>query len=143
METLAFTHSYVTYENLDAEPKLISLEELGLKVPSSAWIGLAGLAVAVSVMAIPAEAHAAYVSTNGGRLNVRCGPGIAYCVDYKLHNGSHVKLTGRYKHGWAQVAGGGWVASQWLSYGKVSSSSYKHKHGHASYYSYKYKPCDR
>ena len=132
METLAFTHSYVAYENLDSEPKLRSLEELGLKIPSSAWIGLAGLAVAVSVMAVPAEAHAAYVSTNGGRLNVRCGPGIEYCVGRKLHNGTHVRLTGRYKNGWAQIKGGGWVASQWLGYGSVSSHSHKCKH----YYHY-------
>jgi hypothetical protein len=126
MEALAFTHSYITYENPDSDLKLRSFDELGLKIPSSAWIGLAGLAVAVSVMSVPAEAHAAYVRTNGSRLNVRCGPGLEYCVGHKLHNGSHVKLTGKYKNGWAQVKGGGWVASQWLGYGyQPASSCYK------------------
>ena len=130
MEALAFTHSYITYENPDSDLKLRSFDELGLKIPSSAWIGLAGIAIALSVMALPSEAyaagHKAHVHTNGGRLNVRCGPGLEYCVGRKLHNGSKVRLTGVYKNGWAQVKGGGWVASQWLGYGhKVASSCYK------------------
>jgi uncharacterized protein YraI len=117
MEALAFTHSYITYENPDSDLKLRSFDELGLKIPSSAWLSLAGVAVAVSVMLVPAEAHAAYVSTNGSRLNVRCGPGLEYCVGGKLQNGSHVRLTGNYQNGWAEIDGGGWVASQWLGHG--------------------------
>lgn len=130
METLAFTHSYVTYENPGPELKLRSLEQLGLNIPSSAWMGLAGIAVALSVLAVPSDAYAAYVRTNGGRLNVRCGPGIDYCVHSKLHNGSYVKLTGHYKNGWAQIKGGGWVASQWLGYRHASSHSHSHKCKH-------------
>jgi SH3-like domain-containing protein len=127
MEALAFTHSYITYENPDSDLKLRSFDELGLKIPSSAWIGLAGLAVAVSVMSVPAEAHAAYVSTNGSRLNIRCGPGLEYCVGGKLHNGSKVRITHKYKYRdgikWVKLKSGGWVAAHWLGYGhKVASS---------------------
>ncbi|OCQ92176.1 peptide-binding protein [Oscillatoriales cyanobacterium USR001] len=127
MDALAFTHSYVTYENPNSELKLRSLDELGLTIPSSAWIGIAGVAVALSVMAIPSEAyagHMARVHTNGSNLNIRCAPGMEYCVTGKLHNGAHIRLTGKYKNGWAQIKGGGWVAAHWLSYHHQKASSY-------------------
>lgn len=126
MESLALTHSFVAYEEPASQLQFRSIEDLGLKIPNSAWIGLAGVAVALSVVAIPTEAQAAYVRTNGGRLNVRSGPGLHYCVLGKLHNGDHVKTTGYHKRGWVKLKNGGWVAAHWLGQGS------KKKH-HISY----------
>lgn len=132
MESLALSHSFVAYESPESELQLKSLDELGLKIPNSAWLGVAGMAVALSVLSVPAEAQAAScyrpcakqthqsysyakVVTNGGRLNIRKHPNSCSHVIGKLHYGDHVKLTGRYKNGWAQLKGGGWVSASWLS----------------------------
>lgn len=122
METLALTHSYIAHEEPVPELTLPSLDELGLRIPSSAWVGLAAIAVAASVFTLPGEAHAAYVSTNGSRLNVRSGPGLEYCVLRKLHNGSHVRTTKHSVNGWVKLKQGGWVASQWLNRGYVAAA---------------------
>ena len=84
MESLALTHSFVAYESPESELKLKSLDELGLKIPNAAWVGVVGMAVALSVVSVPGEAQAggcyrrcgghhrhhsyAQVTTNGGRL---------------------------------------------------------------------------
>ena len=133
MESLALSHSFVAYESPESELQLKSLGELGLKIPNSAWLGVAGLAVALSVLSVPGEAQAschysrcgkkshhshhsyAAVATNGGRLNIRSGPSSCSHVIGKLYRGDHIKLTGRYKNGWAQLKGGGWVSASWLS----------------------------
>ncbi|WP_445241821.1 hypothetical protein [Microcoleus vaginatus] len=49
MEALALSHSFVAYESPESELQLKSLDELGLKIPNSAWVGVAGMAVALSV----------------------------------------------------------------------------------------------
>jgi uncharacterized protein YgiM (DUF1202 family) len=59
METLAFVHSCGAYEDQGLELELRSFEELGLTVPSSAWIGLAGTAVALSILNTAPDAQAA------------------------------------------------------------------------------------
>ena len=132
MEALALSHSFVAYESPESELQLKSLDELGLKIPNSAWLGVAGIAVALSVLSVPGEAQAscykrcghrshhsrhsyAAVSTNGGRLNIRSRPSSCSHVIGKLYSGDHIKLTGRYKNGWAQLKGGGWVSASWLS----------------------------
>jgi len=133
MEALALSHSFVAYESPESELQLKSLGELGLKIPNSAWLGVAGMAVALSVLSVPGEAQAschysrcgkkshhshhryAEVSTNGGRLNIRSGPSSCSHVIGKLYRGDNIKLTGRYKNGWAQLKGGGWVSASWLS----------------------------
>jgi len=133
MEALALSHSFVAYESPESELQLKSLGELGLKIPNSAWLGVAGMAVALSVLSVPGEAQAschysrcgkkshhshhryAEVSTNGGRLNIRSRPSSCSHVIGKLYRGDNVKLTGRYKNGWAQLKGGGWVSASWLS----------------------------
>lgn len=131
MEALALSHSFVAYESPESELQLKSLDELGLKIPNSALVGVAGVAVALSILSVSGEAQAschykrcggghshhsyAEVATNGGRLNIRHRPnGCSYVIG-KLYNGDNVKLTGRYKNGWAQLKGGGWVSSSWLS----------------------------
>lgn len=130
MEALALSHSFVAYESPESELQLKSLDELGLKIPNSAWLGVAGMAVALSVLSVAGEAQAscgysrcgkkshhsyAAVSTNGGRLNIRSRPSSCSHVIGKLYSGDHIKLTGRYKNGWAQLKGGGWVSASWLS----------------------------
>lgn len=134
MEALALSHSFVAYESPESELQLKSFDELGLKIPNSAWLGVAGVAVALSVLSVAGEAQAschysrcgskqsnhshysyAKVVTNGGRLNIRKHPDSCSHVIGKLHYGDHIKLTGRYKNGWAQLKGGGWVSASWLS----------------------------
>ena len=132
MEALALSHSFVAYESPESELQVKSLDELGLKIPNSAWIGVAGLAVALSVLGVPGEAQAgcykqrcghrshshnsyAEVATNGGRLNIRHRPNGCSHVIGKLYPGDNVALTGRYRNGWAQLKGGGWVSASWLS----------------------------
>ena len=127
MEALALSHSFVAYESPESEL------QLELKIPKSAVIGVAGMAVALSVLGVGGEAQAAScykrcghrthhghhsyaaVVTNGGRLNIRHKPNGCSHVIGKLYNGDHVKLTGHYKNGWAQLKGGGWVSNSWLS----------------------------
>ncbi|MEG4284471.1 SH3 domain-containing protein [Microcoleus sp. A006_D1] len=125
MEALALSHSFVAYESPESEL------QLELKIPKSAVIGVAGLAVALSVLSVSGEAqaschykrcggghrHHSYgeVATNGGRLNIRHRPNGCSHVIGKLYNGDNVALTGRYKHGWAQLKGGGWISSAWLN----------------------------
>jgi uncharacterized protein YgiM (DUF1202 family) len=124
MEALALSHSFVAYESPESEL------QLELKIPKSAVVGVAGLAVALSVLSVSGEAQAgchykrcggghrhhsyAEVATNGGRLNIRHRANRCSHVIGKLYNGDNVKLTGHYKHGWAQLKGGGWVSTAWL-----------------------------
>ncbi|MEG3977269.1 MULTISPECIES: SH3 domain-containing protein [unclassified Microcoleus] len=125
MEALALNHSFVAYESPESEL------QLELKIPKSALVGVAGMAVALSVVSVTGEAQAAChykrcggghnhhsyreVATNGGRLNIRHRPNGCSRVIGKLYRGDNVKLTGRYRHGWAQLKGGGWVSSAWLN----------------------------
>ena len=124
MEALALSHSFVAYESPESEL------QLELKIPKSAVLGVAGMAVALSVLSISGEAqaschysrcghksHHSYgeVATNGGRLNIRSHPSRCSHVIGKLYPGDNIKLTGRYKNGWAQLKGGGWVSASWLS----------------------------
>lgn len=131
MEALALSHSFVAYESPESELQLKSLDELGLKIPTSALVGVAGMAVALSVIGFAGEAQAscgykrcgghrshhsyAEVATNGGRLNIRHRPNGCSHVIGKLYRGDNVKLSGRYKHGWAELADGGWVSASWLN----------------------------
>ena len=123
MEALALSHSFVAYESPESEL------QLELKIPKSAVLGVAGMAVALSVLSISGEAqascykrcggghsHHSYgeVATNGGRLNIRHRASRCSHVIGKLYDGDNVKLSGRYKNGWAELAGGGWVSSSWI-----------------------------
>ncbi|MEG5060603.1 SH3 domain-containing protein [Microcoleus sp. A2-C5] len=120
------SHSFVAYESPESEL------QLEFKIPKSAVIGVAGLAVALSVLSVSGEAqaschykrcggghhgHNSYgeVATNGGRLNIRHRPNGCARVIGKLYNGDNVGLTGRYRRGWAQLKGGGWVSTAWIN----------------------------
>jgi hypothetical protein len=124
MEALALSHSFVAYESPESEL------QLELKIPTSAVIGVAGLAVALSVLSVSGAAQAgcykkhcggghrhnsyAEVATNGGRLNIRHRASRCSHVIGKLYDGDNVQLSGHYRHGWAQLEGGGWVSTAWL-----------------------------
>jgi len=126
MEALALSHSFVAYESPESEL------QLEFKIPKSAVVGVAGLAVALSVLSVSGEAqaschykrcgghhghHSSYyakVDTNGSRLNIRHRASRRSSVIGKLHNGEHIALTGRYRLGWAQIEGGGWVSKKWI-----------------------------
>jgi hypothetical protein len=124
MEALALSHSFVAYESPESEL------QLELKIPKSAVVGVAGLAVALSVLSVSGEAqagcykhhcggghrHHSYgeVATNGGRLNIRHRASRCSHVIGKLYDGDNVELSGRYKHGWAELADGGWVSTAWI-----------------------------
>lgn len=137
MEALALSHSFVAYESPESELQLKSLDELGLKIPNSALVGMVGIAVALSVVSLPGEAQAgghysscrprhehcrshhhrryAHVATNCSRLNIRECPGRCSRIIGKLHNGDRIALTGRHKRGWSQIEGGGWVSRAWIN----------------------------
>ena len=80
MESLALSHSFVAYESPESELKLKSLDELGLKIPNAAWIGVASMAIALSVVAVPGEAQA-------GGCYRRCGGG------HHHHHNHYVKVV--------------------------------------------------
>ena len=132
MEALALSHSFVAYESPESELQVKSLDELGLKIPNSAWIGVASMAIALSVLSVPGEAQAggcyrrhcgghgshhsyyAKVVTNCSRLNIRKCPGRCSGIIGKLHKGDYVALSGRSRNGWAELAHGGWVSKKWI-----------------------------
>ena len=58
MENLAYLHLAVDFEDSNPGLRLRSLKELGLSVPNSAWIGVASLAIAVSILASAHDAMA-------------------------------------------------------------------------------------
>src|SRR4028118_2264393 len=123
MEALALSHSFVAYESPESELQLKSLDELGFKIPNSAWLGVVGMAVALSVLSVPGEAQAscgysrrgtkrhhshhsyAKVVTHGSRLNIRHRPDSCSHVIGKLYRGDYAKLTGRSKTGCAPLGG--------------------------------------
>lgn len=56
METLAFLHACMVYEQPEPQPR--SLKELSSSVPHAALLGLSGSAVVVSAIAVAPDAHA-------------------------------------------------------------------------------------
>jgi uncharacterized protein YgiM (DUF1202 family) len=60
MEALALSHSFVAYESPESEL------QLELKIPNTALVGVAGLAVALSVVSVTGEAQAAGYSHHRG-----------------------------------------------------------------------------
>ena len=123
METLALVHLTAAYDDPNP-PQLRSLDEIKLKLPSSAWIGLAGIILSLMVFtAAPEQAQAANcgygncvkVSTNGSGLRIRSGPGTGYGVIGGLSNGTTVSTTGQVSNGWIQLSNGGWIAGNWVA----------------------------
>jgi uncharacterized protein YraI len=59
MELLAFIECAVEFESPDSDRKLRTLDELGLNLPASTWVGLASVAIAVSILTNTPRADAA------------------------------------------------------------------------------------
>ena len=118
METLAYTHSYASYEEVEGIEYDWSEVELDLpKVPNSAWLGLLGIAVLFSSLGVAAPASAAYyVKTNGSCLRTRWGPGTNYnYAGMCVRNGAALKPVVQFKNGWAKLSSGRWVNATWIS----------------------------
>ena len=70
MESLAFTYCAAAYEAPTA-PELRSFEELGVNIPSSAWLSLAAVTIVLSVMATKPEPASAALSYGAKGSSVR------------------------------------------------------------------------
>jgi peptidoglycan hydrolase-like protein with peptidoglycan-binding domain len=66
MELLAFIESAVEFESSDCDRKLRTLDELGLSLPTSAWVGLASVAIAGAILTTTPKAEAAIHRGNSG-----------------------------------------------------------------------------
>ena len=118
METLAYTHSYASYEEVEGIEYDWSEVELDLpKVPNSAWLGLLGIAVLFGSLGVANPASAAYyVKTNGSCLRTRWGPGTNYkYAGMCVRNGAALKPVVQFKNGWAKLSSGRWVNATWIS----------------------------
>jgi uncharacterized protein YgiM (DUF1202 family) len=56
-----------------------------------------------------------YVSTNGGTLIVRSGPGLGFLDIDELANGTPIDIV-EISGGWGRLAGGGWVSMDWVAF---------------------------
>lgn len=56
-----------------------------------------------------------YVSTNGGTLIVRSGPGPGYLDIDELANGTYIDIVEIFG-GWGRLADGGWVSMDWVAF---------------------------
>ncbi|MCL6434125.1 MAG: peptidoglycan-binding protein [Leptolyngbyaceae cyanobacterium HOT.MB2.61] len=71
MESLALVHAAVRYEDGNPDPELTVFENIELDIPGSALVGLAGVAVAVSVLGgAPGKAIAATAPVGPGSAGV-------------------------------------------------------------------------
>lgn len=122
MEALAYTHSYVAYE--EAEKIEYDLPEFTLGwqyLPSSAWLSFLGVAVLFSTLSIAAPATARiYVKTNGSCLNARYGPGTTFGVYKCVTNGALLKrVVGESKDAqgnkWYKLSSGRWIMAKFTS----------------------------
>lgn len=66
------------------------------------------------VPASVARGSSVIVSTNGGTLNARSGPGTNYPVMTRLPNGTTLQLSGSSQGAWVQLVNGSWVNSAYL-----------------------------
>ncbi|MBD1859095.1 MULTISPECIES: SH3 domain-containing protein [Leptolyngbya] len=103
-----------------------SLKKLGLILPSSAWLSLAGLVLAASTLIthVPSAQAAQYVKVSSGisALNVRNGPGTGYSLNGRpLYPGETVRVV-QQSGGWYQLPDGGWFSAAYTTTGSGGSS---------------------
>lgn len=75
-----------------------------------------------SPVSISPSASQAWVSTSGGSLNVRSGPGTDYPVVGEVANGTTISLSDRQDGDWLELTDGSWVAAGWLRFDPDSPS---------------------
>jgi hypothetical protein len=118
MENLAFIHHAIAYEDLSPEPKLRSLKELEFNLFSSAWLTVTSVLVILNILSNAAGVQALIskvkVSTNGGTLYGRTGPGTRHAWRDYYSNGSILNTTGETRNGWHKLTNGLWVAGKWV-----------------------------
>jgi hypothetical protein len=139
VEALAYTHMAVASEDAAAGIEY-SLPELQLnmkKLPSSAWLGMAGVAVLFTALSHAAPASAAYVRTNGSCLKARYGPSLHAPVYTCVRNGARLAPIVGYRNGFAKLSTGRYVSAAYIG-GKrrYHTSSRYHKRGR--YYSHRH-----
>lgn len=127
MEALAYLHLCNVHEEANVNPdagELKLFEGFNWQPPSSAWIRLISIVMALSILSLEssASAYVATVRTNGSPLNVRTGPGIDYRVVDTLPNGTRIRLNGNRSNGWSELSRvRDWVSSFWIR--RVGSGS--------------------
>ena len=117
METFAYLETAVEHENPNPT-QVRSLKELGLTVPSSAWIGIAAILLSASMMVVQVPQVQAFPATvvSGSGVNVRSGPGTNFAIIGGFGNGARVNVVST-SGGWYQISGGGWISSSYTSTG--------------------------
>lgn len=116
MEALAYTHlSTVHEEGIDYD-----LPELKLnlqQIPSSAWLGVLGIAVLFGCLNTPEPASAAqyYVRTNGRCLNARSGPSTSAGIYTCVRNGAPLAAVVGFENGFARLSTGRYVSAAYIS----------------------------
>lgn len=119
METLAYIHVSNTYEEAEAGIEY-TLRDFSLnwkQPPSSAWLGLLGVAFLFGGLSEikPANAAQYFVNTNGSCLNARYGPGTSYGVHSCVRNGAALAPVVAYRNGYAKLSTGRYVAANYIS----------------------------
>ena len=119
METLAYIHVSNTYEEAEAGIEY-SLRNFSLnwkQPPSSAWLGLLGVAFLFGGLCDlkPANAAQYFVNTSGRCLNVRYGPSTSYGVHSCVRNGAALAPVVSYRNGFAKLSTGRYVAANYIS----------------------------
>ncbi|HEY9876058.1 MAG TPA: peptidoglycan-binding domain-containing protein [Candidatus Obscuribacterales bacterium] len=127
METFAYIHLSAAYEEAEIGIEY-HLREFSLnwkQLPSSAWLGLLGVAFVCGSLNDIKAANAAqyYVNTNGSCLNVRYGPSKLYRVYNCVRNGAALAPVIGHENGFAKLATGRYVAEQYISTEPGSGSS--------------------
>ncbi len=130
METFAYIESAIAHEEPDLNVRLAlcaspkdMLRELGLTVPSSAWVGLIGILLSASMLVaqVPqAQAIPVTVRASSG-LTIRSGPSFNNAVIGGLSNGATVQVASlATTNGFYQLSSGGWISAQYTSTGSSS-----------------------
>jgi hypothetical protein len=119
METLAYIHVSNNYEEAEAGIEY-SLRNFSLnwkQPPSSAWLGLLGVAFLFGGLSDlkPANAAQYFVNTSGRCLNVRYGPSTSYGVHSCVRNGAVLAPVVAYRNGFAKLSTGRYVAANYIS----------------------------
>lgn len=96
MENLAYIHLAVDFEDSHSELKLRSLKQLGLSVPNSAWISVASLTIAVSILA---SAHSAMALVQRGST----GSAVTAVQSALRNRGYDIAVDGVYGSGTASA----------------------------------------
>ena len=79
---------------------------------SGSWVSVGGSGGGGGVGGPDGGPDTVTVSTNGNPLTIRSGPGFGFAPIDSLANGATVGVVNS-SGGWYEIAGGGWIASDW------------------------------